>query len=907
MKQLVVPKRPIQKRTFVQFVFLFLGIIGLVYSGFYLTNTSFIWNGDGVSQHYLLFHDYINKLRALLSGNGFSQWDWSIGMGAGVVQSYGYYVIGDPFVYLGLLFPQGATEVAYHVLVLLRLLCIGLSFLIYAKKMDFSDKGGVIGASMYTFSHYAMMNVIRHPFFMLPMIWFPLLCLGMEKIFTKESAVFFSLMVALSAFSNFYFFYKLTLLCFFYAGVRLFQLSATNRWPWVKKVMVTGILSYLVGVLLAGVLFLPMVSGFLGSSRGRGDSLGVGLLYPVEYYTLLLKHTLIPGSFLWTVGGFSVFSLFALPVVWKEKQTFRFLPILIVFLGAGTLFPFFGSFMNGFSGPYNRYTFVLPFLIAVAGSFFFDRRDNWTLSQQRVSFGLLSFFSAVLLMYVTRGDLAHLFLFPIVIGWLIWIVLAQEQKRKQAYPHLLIGLVCLNMASNSMLYYYSTDQNTIADRVPYGSVETSYQNVFDGMEKTLPSRGTTPYRVGVTSQDSHIKNQFIYLDLMGLNSYLSLTNRALSEFSDGLETSQFQLIQPLRKGFDDRRLANHYLGVRYILTDTKNEAYLPYGYHVRSRSKENQGILLAETEHAFPFAYAERTWLPKEAYEKLHPIEKEAFLVEGVTTKERWPETQVDVFTQRLPVAQLPFVVKESDKTLLPEPRSLKVTQPNTVYNLHVNAENLVGKEVFLYLNGISFYPETNGEENYTVSLQLNERKKNVYQGHPLSFSSYFKRREVLFNMGYVPKEEGIDTFELTFNLPGEYRFDNVQLFVLEANQAYDKKIATEKRANQLHLSHFEEDFVKGSITQSAPSILVTGIPYTKGWTARVNGNPIETVEVNNGFVGIPLMKGTSEVAFEYQTPYLKEGGFMSLLGLGLLGACTWVDTQKKKREADEDEEEEHH
>src|SRR5699024_4722010 len=128
-------RNPIQKRTFAVFAVLFLVIIGCVFSGFYLTGTSFIWEKDGLTQHYLPFDDYLEKLRQFIREEGFSLWDWNIGMGSDVLTSYGYYVIGDPFVYLGLLFPKEYTELAYHFTILVRLWCIGAGFLFYARKM----------------------------------------------------------------------------------------------------------------------------------------------------------------------------------------------------------------------------------------------------------------------------------------------------------------------------------------------------------------------------------------------------------------------------------------------------------------------------------------------------------------------------------------------------------------------------------------------------------------------------------------------------------------------------------------------------------------------------------------------------------------------------------------------------
>ena len=58
----------------------------------------------------------------------------------------------------------------------------------------------------------------------------------------------------------------------------------------------------------------------------------------------------------------------------------------------------------------------------------------------------------------------------------------------------------------------------------------------------------------------------------GTNSYASLTNGAVSDFQRMIESRQYQVIQPLRNGIDDRRVVNPAFGVRYIMADKENKA-----------------------------------------------------------------------------------------------------------------------------------------------------------------------------------------------------------------------------------------------------------------------------------------------------------------------------------------------
>lgn len=222
-----VNKKWIDRKTFLKYTGLFLVLSAVIFSVFPIYGKSFIWEGDGFHQHYPFFREYLTILRNFFETGNWQNWDWTIGTGVDTLLTYGYYVVGDLFVYLGLLFPKGSEELAFHVLMLVRIWAVGVSFLFYARKMRFSEKSALTTTVMYTFSHYIIYNVVRHPFFMHPLIFFPLIALGIEKLFRKESGILFAVMIGVSAISNFYFFYMLTLMAFLYAIVRY---SAYQTW-----------------------------------------------------------------------------------------------------------------------------------------------------------------------------------------------------------------------------------------------------------------------------------------------------------------------------------------------------------------------------------------------------------------------------------------------------------------------------------------------------------------------------------------------------------------------------------------------------------------------------------------------------------------------------------------------------
>ena len=63
-------------------------------------------------------------------------------------------------------------------------------------------------------------------------------------------------------------------------------------------------------------------------------------------------------------------------------------------------------------------------------------------------------------------------------------------------------------------------------------------------------------------------------------------------------------------------------------------------------------------------------------------------------------------------------------------------------------------------------------------------------------------------------------------------------------------------------------------------SLLFVSIPYSSGWNAvDQNGNKLETININGGFLGVITNEDSNEINFYYGTPYLKQGLLLSFLG----------------------------
>ena len=85
-------------------------------------------------------------------------------------------------------------------------------------------------------------------------------------------------------------------------------------------------------------------------------------------------------------------------------------------------------------------------------------------------------------------------------------------------------------------------------------------------------------------------------------------------------------------------------------------------------------------------------------------------------------------------------------------------------------------------------------------------------------------------------------------------------------------------------------------ITLEQENLVFYSVPYESGWTATVNGEPVEVEQVSVGFMAVRAPAGENTIRFEYRTPGLSVGILISLgAGIFLLGYCLAVWQYRKK------------
>ena len=211
---------------YILYTIVFAAISLFIYSCFYFNGKSLIWSHDGVPQHInalAYYGKYLrNVLQTLVTEHKLSlpMWDMHIGYGSDILTTLHYYAIGDPLNLIYVFSNKSNIELLYNFMLVFRLYLAGVAFIAFGHYLKKDGNGILAGSIVYIFSGTFFSFAIRHPFFLNPMIYLPLLLMGVEKIYRKEKPYLFILMVTVAAISNFYFFYMLTVAAVVYALIR---------------------------------------------------------------------------------------------------------------------------------------------------------------------------------------------------------------------------------------------------------------------------------------------------------------------------------------------------------------------------------------------------------------------------------------------------------------------------------------------------------------------------------------------------------------------------------------------------------------------------------------------------------------------------------------------------------------
>ena len=911
----------------------------------FLNGKTQICNFDGDGQHIKALIYYSDWLRSILKNIFINHrfevpsWSFSIGYGADIPTSLHYYAVGDPFAVFCIFFPAKHMRLFYELSIYLRLWCAGLTFswFCFGKKDSRMTMTSVLaGAFTYIFCAFAMVNSVKHLFFLTPMVFLPLVFIGVDRLLEKKCPWVYIFAVFFSAVSSFYFFYMVVILTVLYAA---FVMFIPFKQIDLKKILknVGALAGYaVVGVMLSAVLLLPVILSFSGDSRTENKVI-FDMIYPVLYYENFLSgflsyHSVQGGE--WANLGYASPALAAILLLYKgktEDAERKRLRIAFAVLTAFFLIPAVQYVFNGLSYPSSRWHFGYSMLVAYILTHVWP--DLTRLTKKAAVFlaiGIGVYLAACLILPMSRtlNVVIQLVIAGITVAVCFLLARKDSEKKAKTAGIFVLSACIVSIAVNAVFGFIEFfDPNIAPTQLDQNQVANSIEPEEGLVILNNTDRSTFSRYTYVDGDIIVACNDAMMYGLYSTGYYMSMVSPAVSQsYAENL----VELKMVSRFLGPDSRTALEELGsVRYVIAANPT-AFIPYGFEqVAEDTGKHTGrkYYVFENKNALPLGYTYDNFIPREKFDAMAVHDRQEAMLQGVVLDGYDNSLGFKTDDARFTGEKIKYTVSGLNGVLKDQDGSFVAVNKNATVNLTIrtpeNCETYLGIKNLRYM-GISEYDalQLNGKwESLSPEEQRRIEKDRRYYIEPTAqmmtvktiggsgismrifnfvtrkYQRYNGRTDFFINTGFSAKSRNMIT--ITFPERGKYSFDEIYVFCQPMTEFEGQ--AKKLRENvleevDLHQVGNSTNRVTGKITLDKAKILCLTIPYSNGWTALVDGKPAKIYQANSMFMGLPLEAGTHEIELVYKTPGGKIGTGITEMGIA---ACLMIYVVRRKKALD--------
>ncbi|MCR4589592.1 MAG: YfhO family protein [Lachnospiraceae bacterium] len=880
---------------------------------------SFIWEQDGIKQHYnglLYYAKYLkNILHTLISEHRFvlPMWDFSIGYGSDIITTLHYYAIGDPLTLLSVIVPVSLMEFFYAFLFFLRAYIGGLGFSFISLERGNSRFYTLIGSVIYCFSAFSLVLGLMHGIFMVPVCYFPWIIYGVDRIFKKKSPLIFIISVAAAAAANFYFLYMEVLLAVFYI-IHLFICEEQDRYGERQSIktyaadlfkrfcefLLYGINSFL----LSAFILLPVLNVLLSSKRLAAEKT-VNLLYSFKHYPMLIADFMITRRATnWTLLGYTVIGAFSVLILLTDDFGDKELKRLRLRFAVLTLFamiPFCGFMLNGFAYVVNRWIFAYALCTAMVTAAVLSRLEKFDAGKKsrllRIVIVLICFGTAF---FFVRSEES---LLSMVLLLVTMMILMREDTPRGLFKPVILGVALISLFFNGW-YEYSTAENDSLDEY-YDFRKSNMDLLDDSITGIIADAGDDSFFRTEIAGVERILNSSIQNGLKGTQYYFSLTSSYISDYINGMYLNcknEFDY-EGAGSGTGPETLAN----VKYYIAGKDSTWKVPHGFRPISEAETASGEAeIFVNENALPLGFAVDEYIPRSEFDAAEITGRRNALITGAVIEDKdigsikdagIPETgftdeSADVITGiegsgDMDITSNSFTVRRNASVTVHFTGSPDSETCFYFKNLWFNGY----KEREMYTDSawgtLTPYEQaivrdkstTDARPSATGMMIVHNDHEQIIELYSPSNDLYCGRHDFLIDLGEA--EGGDQSLTITFKQPGVYSFDAIGI----RSQAVP--VITDKisKLGEDPMTDIEviQDEIRGRIAVDKNKLLMLSVPYSIGWKAFVDGNEADIYRADLMYMALPVAAGEHEIILKYETPYFRTGVIMGILGIIML------------------------
>ena len=813
-----------------------------------------------LNAQYIYYYEAFRQ--AILEGKSLL-YSWSQSLSGEMIGIFGYY-LASPFMIIYLIFPKEAIVEALLVVTLLKCGTLGVSFAIYVRKMWKLD--GVkllILSTLYALSAYAVVQAMN-PMWIDGMILLPMIALGLHRLVEKKQFALFVATLALALIINYYIGYMLCILSVFYFLYVYFYKPRKGGFKAFAKTFLRFALAGIVAGGIAAVILLPI---YFSLKNGKTDFSKPDFSMSLRFPMLHLFPKLL-------LDSYDSVNVQGLPMVYSGLLALLLTPTYFLSpsipmrrkIAAGGLIMVVFAIMNISILDIAMHCFRIPNWLNCRYGFFFSfvllslcaeslshwedlPRDKLIKTYMGV-LGLIVLIQLSAISYIDNFTCIWLsIVFVSVYAIMLGVALnpLKHETMIRAVAFVMVAELTLNtaltlQAIHEEVYYSSHSSYTdfMAESRPVVARIQEMDTSFYRMEKTYHRTVNDPMALG----------------FRGLSHSTSTLNQKALTFLHNLGYSQKE---HWSRYLENSVLADSVLGFKYLMA---KDGIHNAEYQELFKAGE---ITVYENPYALPVVFAADADFAGATVNSSNAITFQNQLLNALTG-----EYTSNCFR---PVETVSYEIEDVTEESYGTHKKYTLTgyAGTLTYTIRMPYDGP------LYMNLVSDYTNS-------VSVLVNDTQIGTVLAHETSgvmpLGSFEKGDTVVVKLILSEQETYIRSFANYFYVMDMEKF----------TAAYEKL-----KAGGMEIDDHTETYLHGTLSVADDSACIfTSIPYEKGWTVKVDGEPVDVFCGADAVVCFITDKGTHTVEMCFCPPGLVMGAGITAVSLAGFGFWLWLARRKK-------------
>ena len=812
---------------------------------------------------------YFNYLHDVLNGSESLFYNWSGSLSEGFLGLFAYY-LASPFNLIITMFPREMITEGIMAMLLVKSGAVGLSACIFLKKhRGYSNYTAMLFSVMFALCGYFTAHTIN-PMWLDGLIALPLVLMGIERIVKERKFLLYSLSLLYIFIANYYIGYMVGIFSAIYFVYYLVICEKLKKFRDYAASTVTFGLASISSILMSGVIIMPAYKALQNGKISYNDTADYSFvenfnigdifikLFPATYDTE--RPDGLPMLYCGTLALiFAVIYFIAKKIPLKNRIAGGFL------LGIMTLSMYIKPLDMLWHGgqvpvwmPY-RYSFTVIFLLIIFGAEAFENIADVRRKHIGSAFAVLL---VVLLLSDYYGGGEHfdttlIIVIPLIsLAAMACVALAYKMNGNAKTMKILAGTaVCLELFISCRSYltsihhdvYYSTRESYVGEIVPTRDAVDQVKQYDDGF-----------YRMEKTFHRT-------------VNDNMALGIYGVSHSTSTFNTRALQLLRDLGFGSRDHysrydgstMLTDDILGIKYVLS--KREILTPYDKTIPINAQD--GIKAYENSDAFDLAFLADEAIIGSIITDISPFYFQQSLASILAGEEQ-------------------MIFKPIDDIIF-DSRNVSIgstTDNHASYKKRISNEDAeITYDVMMSQSGAA----------YAYFPSYYERQCNLYINGEF-IKNYFENEN--HSIVYLGTYSAGESFKVSLRLnKDDCYIKDPEFYVLDndALAAFNSKIHSAKS----ELTKNSSASLTVKVNAEKNCALFTSIPFEEGWSAKIDGKPVEVVSgVNETLLCVKVPAGEHTIELDYFPAGLKIGVTMTVVGVALLTVMVLAASFLKKK-----------